>query len=70
MVATTLERAARDSYRLDRVLQEPLRLILATTLASIRGLQAQLKTLDATIARELAGLPQTLDTVPGLGFWG
>lgn len=66
-VATTLQRAARDSYRLDQVLQEPLRVVLATTFASIRGLQAQLKTLDTTIARELAGLPQTLDTVPGLG---
>lgn len=66
-VAVTLQQAARDSYRLDRVLQEPLRVVLATTLASIRALQAQLKTLDATIARELAGLPQTLDTVPGLG---
>ncbi len=66
-VATTLQRAARDSYRLDQVLQEPLRVVLATTLASIRGLHAQLKTLDVTIARELAGLPQTLDTVPGLG---
>ncbi len=66
-VAITLQRAARDSYRLDQVLQEPLRVVLATTFASIRGLQAQLKTLDTTIARELAGLPQTLDTVPGLG---
>jgi transposase len=66
-VASTLQREARDSYHLDRVLQEPRRLVLATTLASIRSLQAQLKTLDVTIARELAGLPQTLDTVPGLG---
>ena len=66
-VAATLQRAARDSYRLDHVLQEPLRLVLATTLDSIRALQAQLKTLDVTIARELAGLPQTLDSVPGLG---
>lgn len=66
-VAITLQRAARDSYRLDQVLQEPLRLVLATTLASIRAFQAQLKTLDATIIRELAGLPQTLESVPGLG---
>lgn len=66
-VATTLQRAARDSYRLDQVLQEPLRFVLATTLASIRSLQAQLKTLDTTITRELAGLPQTLESVPGLG---
>jgi Transposase/Transposase IS116/IS110/IS902 family len=66
-LATTLQRAARDSYRLDKVLQEPLRLVLGTTLATIRTLQTQLKTLDKTIAQELAAIPQTLASVPGLG---
>jgi len=66
-VAASLQRAARDSYRLDKVLQEPLRLVLATTMASIRSLQQQLKTLDKTIAQELATIPQTLSSVPGLG---
>jgi transposase len=66
-LAATLQRAARDSYRLDKVLQEPLRLVLGTTLASIRSLQQQLKTLDKTIAQELAAIPQTLSSVPGLG---
>ena len=66
-LAATLQRAARDSYRLDKVLQEPLRLLLGTTLATIRTLQTQLKTLDKTIAQELAAIPQTLASVPGLG---
>jgi len=66
-LAANLQRAARDSYRLDKVLQEPLRLVLATTLASIRSLQQQLKTLDKTITQELAAIPQTLSSVPGLG---
>jgi transposase len=66
-LAATLQRAARDSYRLDKVLQEPLRLVLGTTLATIRTLQTQLKTLDKTIAAELAAIPQTLASVPGLG---
>src|SRR5215207_10392950 len=66
-LAATLQRAARDSYRLDKVLQEPLRLVLGTTLATIRTLQMQLKTLDKTIAQELAAIPQTLASVPGLG---
>ncbi len=66
-LAATLQRAARDSYRLDKVLQEPLRLVLGTTLATIRSLQSQLKTLDKTIAQELAAIPQTLASVPGLG---
>jgi hypothetical protein len=66
-LAATLQRAARDSYRLDKVLQQPLRLVLGTTLATIRTLQSQLKTLDKTIAQELATIPQTLASVPGLG---
>jgi hypothetical protein len=66
-LAATLQRAARDSYRLDKVLQEPLRLVLGTTLATIRSLQSQLKTLDKTIAQELAAIPQTLASVAGLG---
>jgi transposase len=66
-LAATLQRAARDSYRLDKVLQEPLRLVLGTTMASIRTLQQQLKALDKTIAQELAAIPQTLSSVPGLG---
>jgi hypothetical protein len=66
-VATTLQQAARDSYRLDKVLAEPLRLVLGTTMATIRTLQQQLKAMDKTIAQELAAIPQTLSTVPGLG---
>ncbi|MDR3455132.1 MAG: IS110 family transposase [Rhodoferax sp.] len=69
-VATALTKAARDSYRLDTVLAEPVSLVLATTMATIRTLQAQLKLVDKTIARELAGLPavrRTIGSVPGLG---
>jgi len=66
-LAATLQRAARDSYRLDKVLQEPLRLVLGTTLATIRTLHTHLKSLDKTIAQELATIPQTLASAPGLG---
>jgi transposase len=66
-LAETLQRAARDAYRLDQVLAEPLRIVLSTTMANIRALVAQLKTLDQTIAAELQAIPQTLASVPGLG---
>jgi transposase len=69
-VAATLRRAAQDSYRLDRVLAEPITLVLGTTMATIRSLQSHLRDLDKTIARELAALPadrRTIATVPGLG---
>jgi transposase len=69
-VATTLQRAARDSFKLDQMLDKPLELVLATTMATIRTLQAQLRDVDKTIARELQALPQdrrVIDSIPGLG---
>jgi transposase len=66
-LAATLARAATDSFRLDKVLDEPLTLVLGTTMATIRTLQVQLKAVDKTIAQELRALPQTLCSVPGLG---
>jgi len=65
--ATTLQRAAKDSYRLHRAMHDPMRLVLGTTRATITTLQQQLRVVDRTIARELAGIEQTLSTVPGLG---
>lgn len=66
-LAKTLQRAAKDSYRLDKVLADPLTVVLGSTMATIRTLQHQLKEIDATIARELAPIAQTLSSVPGLG---
>jgi transposase len=65
--ATALQQAAKDSYRLQPALADPMRLVLGSTRATITTLQRQLKELDRTIAKELAGIPQTLDSVPGLG---
>jgi transposase len=65
--ATALQQAAKDSYRLHPALADPMRLVLGSTRATIDTLQRQLKALDRTIARELAGIPQTLESIPGLG---
>jgi transposase len=69
-VAAALTKAARQSYHLDHVLAEPVSLVLATTMATIRTLQAQLTLVDKTIARTLAAIPaarRTISSVPGLG---
>jgi transposase len=69
-LAKTLKQAATDSYQLDRTLKEPIELILATTLATIRTLKRQLQEVDKTISRELAALPldrRIIDSIPGLG---
>jgi transposase len=65
--AAQLQQAAKDSYRLPAALEDPMRVILGSTRATITTLQQQLKALDATIARELAGIPQTLSSIPGIG---
>jgi transposase len=69
-VATTRKPAAQNSYRLPPGLDEPLKLILKTTLATMRTLQGQLRAVDHTIAQDIAARPsarRTLDSVPGLG---
>lgn len=69
-LAQTLQRAARDSYRLDKVLDEPMTLILGTTMATIKTLQRQIQEVDRTIARELEALPlerRIIRSIPGLG---
>jgi hypothetical protein len=69
-LAKTLQQAAKDSYRLDKVLDEPLTLILGTTMATIKTLQRQILEIDKTIARELEALPlerRIIRSVPGLG---
>jgi transposase len=69
-LAKTLKRAAADSYELEHALKEPIAIVLATTMATIRTLKRQLQEVDKTIARELYALPlerRTIDSIPGLG---
>ncbi|BCJ86647.1 hypothetical protein skT53_16320 [Effusibacillus dendaii] len=41
--------------------------MLAASIESIKSLQSQLKKLDQSIARVLDGIPNTLQSVPGIG---
>jgi transposase len=69
-VAMTLQPAACHSSRLASGRDEPLKLILTTTLATIGTLQSQRRAVDRTMAQDRAALPaarRTLDSVPGLG---
>ncbi len=66
-VAKVIQRAARDSYRPHPSLDEPLNLILSSTLENIRTLSSQVKKLDQAIQRELRKFSNPLISVPGLG---
>lgn len=68
-VARTLQQAARDSYRLDKVHNGALRLVLSVSLTNIKTLGRHLKEVDAAIAKELKAIPLAacLLSIPGLG---
>jgi len=54
--AKLLQKAARDSYRLDQALYEPINLAIATSYNAISLYQKQLKDLDNAILKTVKGL--------------
>jgi len=68
-VARTLQQAARDSYRMDKVQDTTLRMVLGVSLTTIKTLARQLKEVDKVIISDLKAIPiaACLLSVPGLG---
>ncbi|MFR9711089.1 IS110 family transposase [Paenibacillus sp. MB22_1] len=68
-VARCIQQAARASYRLSKVVEDSIDLVLGTSIESIRSIQKQLKDLDKAIERVLDGIQgaQCLLSVPGIG---
>ena len=65
--ARRLQRIAQDSYHLPEILQPPVNLILDLSLKHIRALENQAERLNTAIAQHLVAIPNTLQTIPGLG---
>ena len=69
--ATLLKKAARDSYRLDQVLYEPLNVSIASSFNVIKALEDEVKTIDKAIEKTIKGLNtteyQSLTSIPGIG---
>jgi len=66
-VAQALQNAARSSYRLPKTLTDSVNLAMASLIRVIRSIKEQIKSLDKAIEDCLKTLPQTLDSVPGIG---
>src|SRR5690625_540065 len=66
-VAKSIQKAARSSYRLDKVVEDSIDAILGTSITLIRTFEKQIKDLDKSIERIIKGVPQTLQTIPGVG---
>lgn len=66
-VAKALQKAARSSYRLPQSVADSVNLAMASSIRVIRVIQEQLKSLKKAIEDHLKAIPQTLDSVPGIG---
>lgn len=66
-MAKELKTIARNAYRLNPKMKDSVHLTLAMTIQNIEYFKNQVKRLDKLIARELKTIPQTLDTIPGIG---
>lgn len=66
-VAKCIQKAARSSYRLSKCVEDSIDILLATSIESIRSITRQIKELDKSIARLMDGIPNTLQSIPGIG---
>ena len=69
--AKMLQKAARDSYRLDKVLYEPLNISIASSFNVINALETEIKAIDKAIEKTIKGINtteyQSLKSIPGIG---
>ena len=69
--AKLLKKAANDSYRLDKVLYEPLNVSIASSFNVIKALENEIKIIDKAIEKTIKGINttefQSLISIPGIG---
>jgi transposase len=70
--AVLLKAAAKNSYRLDKCLYEPLNISIACSFNCITALKKEIKTVDKAIAQTIKGMNPNaftvLNSIPGIGF--
>src|SRR5699024_12306245 len=66
-IAKRIQKAAQSSYRLDKVVEDSIDTILATYITVIRTFEKQIKELDKSIKRIMAGMTQNIESIPGIG---
>jgi len=66
-LAKDIKKAARTSYRLPKALQDSVNEVLAMQCNTIRFYEKQLKEVDKVIERQMDAIPNTLQSIPGIG---
>lgn len=69
--AKLLKKAARDSYRLDKILYEPLNVSIASSFNLIKAFESEVRSIDKAIEKNIRGINtteyQSLVSIPGIG---
>lgn len=65
--AKAVRAAARASYRLPKTVNDSVNQVMAVSISAMRALETQIKDLDKAIERQIAAIPNTLTSVPGIG---
>lgn len=66
-IAKAVQAAARGSYRLPKTVNDSVNQVLSISISSMRAMKDQIKALDKEIERQVANIPHTLTSVPGIG---
>ena len=65
--AKAVQAAARGSYRLPKTVSDSVNQAMSVSIAAMRALESQIKTLDKAIEQQFEIIPNTLTSVPGIG---
>ena len=67
VTAKAIQAAARGSYRLPKTVNDSVNQVMSVSIAAMRALESQIKTLDKSIEQQFEIIPNTLTSIPGIG---
>lgn len=65
--AKAVQAAARGSYRLPKTVNDSINQAMSVSIAAMRALESQIKTLDKSIEQQFGIISNTLTSIPGIG---
>ena len=66
-IAKTIQATAKGSYRLPKTVNDSINQAMSVSIANMRFLEKQVKTLDAVILKQFEIIPNTIISIPGIG---
>ena len=66
-VAKAIQSAAKGSYRLPKTINDSVNQAMSASIAAMRAMEVQIKTLEKAIEQQFEIIPNTLTSIPGIG---